>query len=57
MWNMPFHGEHHLYPSLPFHDLPAAHALIGPRLRHVDCGYLAVHRQLLAQLPALAPPP
>ena len=57
MWNMPFHGEHHLYPSLPFHALPAAHALIGPRLRHVDRGYLAVHRQLLAQLPALAPPP
>jgi fatty acid desaturase len=56
MWNMPFHGEHHLYPSIPFHALPAAHIMIGPRLRHVDRGYLAVHRQLLAQLADLAPP-
>jgi fatty acid desaturase len=56
MWNMPFHGEHHLYPSIPFHALPIAHALIGPHLRHVDRGYLAVHRQLLAGLPQLVPP-
>ncbi|MBM5800531.1 MAG: fatty acid desaturase, partial [Cyanobacteria bacterium K_DeepCast_35m_m2_023] len=26
MWNMPFHAEHHLYASLPFHALPTAHA-------------------------------
>jgi len=56
MWNMPFHAEHHLYPSLPFHALPAAHQLIGPHLQHLDPGYLAVHRQLLAHLPALALP-
>ena len=46
----------HLYPSIPFHALPIAHALIGPHLRHVDRGYLAVHRQLLAGLPQLVPP-
>ena len=23
MWNMPFHAEHHLYPSIPFHRLAA----------------------------------
>lgn len=56
MWNMPFHAEHHLYPSLPFHALPAAHALIGPHLQHLDRGYLAVHRRLLANLPGLALP-
>ncbi|KMM17604.1 fatty acid desaturase [Synechococcus sp. GFB01] len=56
MWNMPFHAEHHLYPSLPFHALPAAHELIGPHLLHLDQGYLRVHRQLLANLPALALP-
>ncbi len=56
MWNMPFHAEHHLYPSLPFHALPAAHRPIGPHLRHCDPGYLAVHRQLLRNLPALALP-
>ncbi len=56
MWNMPFHAEHHLYPSLPFHALPAAHERIGPHLKHLDQGYLAVHRQLLANLPTLALP-
>ncbi|MGL6132769.1 MAG: fatty acid desaturase [Prochlorococcaceae cyanobacterium] len=56
MWNMPFHAEHHLYPSLPFHALPAAHGLIAPHLEHLDQGYLNVHRRLLANLPALALP-
>jgi fatty acid desaturase len=55
MWNMPFHAEHHLYPSLPFHALPLAHRELAPRLHHLDQGYLAVHRQLLQQLPSLAP--
>ena len=53
MWNMPFHAEHHLYPSLPFHALPAAHIFIAPHLAHCDPGYLAVHRRLLGNLPAL----
>ena len=55
MWNMPFHAEHHLYPSLPFHALPLAHRALAPQLQHLDHGYLAVHRQLLQQLPSLAP--
>jgi fatty acid desaturase len=55
MWNMPFHAEHHLYPSFPFHALPQAHRLIGPQLHHLDRGYLAVHHGLLRQLPRLAP--
>ena len=56
MWNMPFHGEHHLYPSLPFHALAEAHALLAPRLQHCDAGYLAVHRRFLADLSQLALP-
>ena len=39
MWNMPFHAEHHLYPTIPFHRLPAAHALIGSKLGFVQQGY------------------
>ena len=54
MWNMPFHAEHHLYASLPFHSLPAAHRWIGPALKHLDPGYLAVHRKLLRNLSAWA---
>ncbi|MFQ6538815.1 MULTISPECIES: fatty acid desaturase [Aphanothece] len=56
MWNMPFHAEHHLYPSIPFHALPAAHHWVAPQLRHLAPGYLAVHRKLLRDLPALALP-
>ena len=56
MWQMPFHAEHHLYPSLPFHALARAHALIAPRLEHGDRGYGSVHRHLLADLSVLAPP-
>ena len=55
MWNMPFHAEHHLYPSLPFHALPAAHLELEPHLQHLDQGYLSVHRGLIQQLPSLAP--
>jgi hypothetical protein len=56
MWNMPFHAEHHLYPSLPFHALAAAHRDLGPSLSVVAPGYLAVHRGFLANLAALAMP-
>jgi len=56
MWNMPFHAEHHLYPSLPFHALAAAHRDLRPGLTVVAPGYLAVHRGFLANLAALAMP-
>ena len=56
MWNMPFHTEHHLYPSLPFHALAAAHQELAPQLGHIDAGYLAVHRGFLRDLSALAIP-
>jgi len=39
MWNMPFHAEHHMYPSIPFHRLPDAHAAIGERLGFLQPGY------------------
>jgi len=31
-WNMPYHAEHHAYPAVPFHLLPAFHALTRPHL-------------------------
>ena len=39
MWNMPYHGEHHMYPSIPFHRLPEAHAAIRERLGFLQSGY------------------
>jgi fatty acid desaturase len=49
-WNMPYHAEHHLYPSIPFHLLPEAHREIGDHFRHVATGYLATQRQILAHI-------
>lgn len=48
MWNMPYHAEHHLYPSIPFHALPAAHEKLCDRFTHVEQGYLKVNRNLIA---------
>ena len=50
MWNMPFHAEHHLFPSIPFHQLPAAHVKLRDRLRHVAPGYIATNRLIFRSL-------
>lgn len=47
MWNMPYHGEHHAYPAVPFHALPELHTLLAPELEHSGRGYLAFHTEAL----------
>ena len=47
MWNMPYHGEHHAYPAVPFHALPQLHQRLAPELEHATGGYLAFHREAL----------
>jgi len=47
MWNMPYHAEHHLYPSLPFHALAKAHGYLRPHLGQVELGYLGMHGRLI----------
>jgi len=46
-WQMPYHVEHHCYPSIPFHALRLVNALIRNRIEVAAPGYLAVHRELL----------
>ena len=46
-WNMPYHAEHHLCPSVPFHRLPALHRAVGDQLQEMGQGYIAVHRDIL----------
>jgi fatty acid desaturase len=41
MWKMPCHAEHHLYPAVPFHRLPALHRKIRAKLAHIAPSYLA----------------
>lgn len=47
MWNMPFHAEHHLYPSIPFHQLPVAHQQLREHFTHKDQGYLEVNQNFV----------
>ena len=49
-WNMPYHAEHHAHPALPFHALPAAHALLKDRVAIQAPGYVAVQREILSAL-------
>lgn len=49
-WNMPFHAEHHLASSVPFHALGALHQHVEPHLKHVGRSYLQVHREILAEV-------
>lgn len=47
-WNMPYHAEHHLAPSVPFHALPKMHEQIPHA--PVPKSILRVHRELLKNL-------
>jgi fatty acid desaturase len=49
-WNMPYHAEHHAYPALPFHALPAAHELLSERLGVTGDGYVRVNLEILRDL-------
>lgn len=46
MWNMPYHSEHHAFPAVPFHALPALHRRIAGKVRTRATGYAAFHRDL-----------
>jgi fatty acid desaturase len=49
-WNMPYHTEHHAFPSVPFHALPRLNQLIGDQLKVTAPGYIDVQRQILREI-------
>ena len=49
-WNMPYHTEHHVWPTVPFHRLPELHRLMHPHLAEVSPGYVPFHRELIREL-------
>ncbi len=49
-WDMPYHCEHHSYPSVPFHALHKINPLIRNRIANTAPGYLAFHRDLVRRL-------
>ena len=52
IWNISYHAEHHLYASIPFHQLGAAHAKLSSHFECVEDGYFNVHRQIIANFDA-----
>lgn len=55
LWNMNYHAEHHGWPSIPWHRLPHAHAVVAPHLEALAPGYIAQHRSVLAGQPLATP--
>jgi fatty acid desaturase len=49
-WNMPYHAEHHAYPSVPFYRLPEFHALIENELKQTEDGYVRFHAKYIEQI-------
>jgi fatty acid desaturase len=50
MWNMPYHAEHHAYPAVPWHALPALHQQIQVELKYTEESYLRFHSRVLSQV-------
>ncbi len=48
-WNMPYHAEHHAYPSVPFHKLPELHKIALEHLKVTQNGYTRFHAETLRQ--------
>lgn len=48
-WNMPYHTEHHVFPAVPFHQLPLLHGLLRDHLKVTADGYVEFTRDYLAR--------
>lgn len=44
-WNMPYHVEHHAYPSIPFHALPNLNRIVADQIVYQGRSYRAVTRE------------
>ena len=49
-WNMPYHAEHHSYPTVPFHKLPDLHLLTKDHLGATSDSYSAFHKDYVGSL-------
>ena len=47
-WNMPYHVEHHAYPTIPFHALPKLNEIVDDDIVHRGRGYIRTTRETWA---------
>lgn len=45
-WNMNYHVEHHMFPMVPYHQLPALHAAIGHDLPAPNRSIVQAYREV-----------
>jgi fatty acid desaturase len=50
-WNMNYHIEHHYAPAVPYHALPALHAMLGKHVVPAQ-GYFGANRDILRHIKA-----
>lgn len=50
-WNMPFHTEHHLFPSVPFYALPKVHSRVHQSLKNLGSSHVAFNIGYVKSLP------
>jgi fatty acid desaturase len=48
-WNMSYHCEHHLAPSVPFHNLKQLHEKVGHEMNPVGKGYIAIQWEIITK--------
>ena len=49
-WNMNYHIEHHMFPNVPYHALPALHEAVKPALPPAYRGLWEVYREMIPAL-------
>jgi fatty acid desaturase len=49
-WNMNFHVEHHMFPMVPYHALPALHAEVADELPIPYPSLFAAYREIVPTL-------
>jgi fatty acid desaturase len=49
-WNMNYHVEHHMFPMVPYHALPALHAELKADMPPVYPGLWAAYREIIPAL-------
>lgn len=49
-WNMNYHIEHHMFPMVPYHALPALHAELRDDMPAPTPGLIAAYREILPAL-------
>lgn len=50
MWEMPYHIEHHLYPSVPFYQLPTLYEIISQFPVCRSRGYVSFHKSYISKI-------